>query len=128
MLALALRRPWPLAAAAVVLAAGVGFAFAFTSRRAETHFFPEELPTRRSSAQAGRPAGGSSLALNPGEPSIRSHWRSLRDGIETVVHHPQGYGLGNAGAIAVRFGDRCGPASRTTRSRASRRASPAPCS
>jgi O-antigen ligase len=31
---------------------------------------------------------------------------SLRDGIRTVVHHPQGYGLGNAGEVAFRAGER----------------------
>jgi O-antigen ligase len=36
------------------------------------------------------------------EPSIRSHLNALRDGIERVVRHPQGYGLGNAGATALR--------------------------
>ena len=33
-----------------------------------------------------------------------SHWASLRGGIETVFHHPQGYGLGNAGSTAARTG------------------------
>jgi hypothetical protein len=105
VLAVALRRWWPVAATAVVLAAGVGYAFAFTSLAPKTHFFPEDLPYQEEQARkhGGLPGGGS-LALNPGEPSLRSHWRSLRDGIETVLEHPQGYGLGNAGAIAVRFG------------------------
>jgi hypothetical protein len=105
VLAIALRSWWPVAATAVVLATGVGFAFAFTSIAPETHFFPEDLPYQEEQARKhGDLPGGSSLALNPGEPSLRSHWRSLRDGIETVFEHPQGYGLGNAGAIAVRFG------------------------
>jgi hypothetical protein len=105
VLAIALRRWWPVAATALVLAAGVGFAFAFTAVAPETHFFPEDLPYQEEQARKrGDLPGGSSLALNPGEPSLRSHWRSLRDGIETVFEQPQGYGLGNAGAIAVRFG------------------------
>jgi hypothetical protein len=105
VLAIALRRWWPVAATALVLAAGVGFAFAFTSVAPETHFFPEDLPYQEEQARRhGDLPGGGSLALNPGEPSLRSHWRSLRDGIETVLEHPQGYGLGNAGAVAVRFG------------------------
>jgi len=105
VLAVALRRWWPVAATALVLAVGVGFAFAFTSVAPRTHFFPEDLPYQEEQARKhGDLPGGSSLALNPGEPSLRSHWRSLRDGIETVFEHPQGYGLGNAGAIAVRFG------------------------
>jgi hypothetical protein len=104
VLAVALRRWWPVAVTALVLAAGVGFAFAFTSVAPETHFFPEDLPYQEEQARKrGDLPGGSSLALNPGEPSLRSHWQSLRDGIETVFEHPQGYGLGNAGAIAVRF-------------------------
>ena len=41
--------------------------------------------------------------MSLGEPSIRSHLDSLRDGIRTVLHHPQGYGLGNAGTTAQRF-------------------------
>ena len=98
VLAVALRRWWPVVATAVVLAAGVGFAFAFTSVAPETHFFPEDLPYQEEQARKhGDLPGGSSLALNPGEPSLRSHWQSLRDGIETVFEHPQGYGLGNAG-------------------------------
>jgi hypothetical protein len=105
VLAVALRRWWPVALTALVLAAGVAFAFAFTSVAPETHFFPEDLPYQEEQARKhGDLPGGSSLALNPGEPSLRSHWQSLRDGIETVFEHPQGYGLGNAGAIAVRFG------------------------
>ena len=104
VLATALRRWWPVAAAVLVLAAGVVFAFAFTSVSPETHFFPEDLPYLEQQAREhGDLPGGSSLALNPGEPSLRSHWWSLRDGIETVLRHPQGYGLGNAGSTAVRF-------------------------
>ncbi|HEY4620872.1 MAG TPA: hypothetical protein VIG93_04165, partial [Gaiellaceae bacterium] len=33
-----------------------------------------------------------------------SHLRNLRDGLETVIGHPQGYGLGNAGVVAKRTG------------------------
>lgn len=105
VLAIASRKAWPVAAAAVVVALGVGYAFAFTTVAPETHFFPEDLPYQEQQArERGELPGGGSLALNPGEPSLRSHWQSLRDGIETVVRHPQGYGLGNAGAIATRFG------------------------
>src|SRR5262249_57256130 len=31
-------------------------------------------------------------------------FRNLRDGIRVVAHHPQGYGLGNAGVVAKRTG------------------------
>lgn len=105
VLAVAVRRPWPLVASVAVVAAGVAFAFSFTAIASETHFFPADLPYQQEQARkhGGLPGGGS-LALNPGEPSLRSHWRNLRDGIETVARHPQGYGLGNAGATASRFG------------------------
>jgi hypothetical protein len=36
--------------------------------------------------------------------STSSHWRSLKAGIRTVVHHPQGFGLGNSGSTAARTG------------------------
>jgi hypothetical protein len=105
VLAISARRLWPVAAAVVVLAAGAGYALAFTSVAPKTHFFPADLPYQQEQARkhGGLPGGGS-LALNPGEPSLRSHWRNLRDGIETVARHPQGYGLGNAGSTAARFG------------------------
>ena len=105
VLAVAARRWWPVAAAALVLIVGVAYAYSFTSIAPKTHFFPADLPYQQEQArQHGGLPGGGSLALNPGEPSLRSHWRNLRDGIDTVLHHPQGYGLGNAGATASRFG------------------------
>ncbi len=68
----------------------------------------------RQGAQGIRPLrGGRNLQADPaGSPpgsgisdaSTGSHWRSLRDGIETVLRHPQGYGPGNAGSTAARTG------------------------
>ena len=105
VLAIAARRLWPVVAAVLVLGAGLAYAYSFTTVAPKTHFFPKDLPYQQEQARehGGLPGGGS-LALNPGEPSLRSHWRNLRDGIDTVFHHPQGYGLGNAGATASRFG------------------------
>ena len=112
----------------LVLAAGVGFAFAFTSVAPETHFFPEDLPYQEEQARKhGDLPGGSSLALNPGEPSLRSHWRSLRDGIETVFEHPQGTGSATQARSRCDSASRFAQASRTTRRPASRRASRARC-
>ena len=48
------------------------------------------------------PTSGDSL--DPGEPSFDSHLDNLREGIRTVIRHPQGYGLGNAGVTAKRTG------------------------
>ena len=106
VLALARRRAWPLAAAAATLVAGVAFASVFTSVAPETHFFPEEIAFQEEQARlkGGLPAGNGTISL--AEPSIRSHLRSLREDAEEVVRHPQGFGLGNAGAVARRTDER----------------------
>jgi len=106
VLAVARRRVWPIAAAAATIAAGVAFTFVFPAVTPETHFFPADLEyqERRARAEGGLPTGNT--LLDPSEPSIRSHLTSLRDGLEAVIHHPQGYGLGNAGATARRFDER----------------------
>jgi hypothetical protein len=107
VLAVARRRGWPLAAAVVVAAAGFGFAAIFHTIAPRTHWFASDLPYQRAQAKAKGPlprGSGLSGTVSLGEPSIKSHLDSLRDGIRTVVHHPQGYGLGNAGTTAQRFG------------------------
>ncbi|MFN2469318.1 MAG: O-antigen ligase family protein [Gaiellaceae bacterium] len=103
VLAAARRRPRLAALGAGALAVGVAFAFLFPHVAPTTHFFPEDIAyqTEQARKKGGLPPG--SGVLDPGEPSIRSHLTNLRDGLETVVRHPQGYGLGNAGATASRF-------------------------
>jgi hypothetical protein len=80
--------------------AGVAFALSFTEFAPTTHFLPAEIAEQERIARerGGLPEGELSLQ----EPSIKSHLTNLRDGLETVVRHPQGYGLGNAGAVASR--------------------------
>jgi hypothetical protein len=100
------KRWWPLPAAAVVVAAGFGFAAIFHHVAPRTHWFPSDLPYQQAQAKAKGPlpqGSGLDSTISLGEPSIRSHLDSLRDGIETVVKHPQGFGLGNAGTTAQRF-------------------------
>jgi hypothetical protein len=100
VLAVAWRRWWPAAAAVATIAVSVAW----------VHVFPDVAPTGKwtaSDLQLGRAnaAKHPNATGNPGstnEPSIRSHLTSLRDGARTVVHHPQGYGLGNAGQTASR--------------------------
>jgi hypothetical protein len=107
VLAAARRRWWPLPAAVAVVAVGFGFAAVFHSIAPRTHWFPSDLPYQEAQAKAKGPlprGSGLSGTVSLGEPSIRSHLDSLRDGIETVLRHPQGYGLGNAGTTAQRFG------------------------
>lgn len=107
VLAVAARRRWPLPAAAAVVGVAIGFAALFPHVAPRTHWFPSDLPYQEAQAREKGPLpAGSGLkqTASLGEPSIRSHLNSLRDGIETVAKHPQGYGLGNAGATAERFG------------------------
>jgi hypothetical protein len=85
--------------AAAVVVAGAVFVKAFTHIGPSTRFTPSELAYQRRHAHSS--AGGA--AVNGiSDASTESHWRSLRDGIETVLKHPQGYGLGNAGSTAAR--------------------------
>jgi hypothetical protein len=102
VLALARREWWPLVAAVVVVGAGIGFDHAYRHVSPTTHFLPSELKEQEQNAKK-HPAARTQL-FNFNEPSWRSHLSSLRHGLSTVVHHPQGYGLGNAGATAERFG------------------------
>jgi hypothetical protein len=106
VLAAARRRWWPLPVAAVVVAAGFGFAAIYHSIAPRTHWFPSDRPYQEAQAKAKGPlpkGSGLNGTVSLGEPSIRSHLDSLKDGVRTVVEHPQGYGLGNAGTIAQRF-------------------------
>jgi hypothetical protein len=99
VLAWAQRSAWPLAAAVAVLVAGAAFVQAYPHIGPETRFTRAELAAQRSNAKAhGAATHGVSDA------STQSHWRNLREGVRTVVHHPQGFGLGNAGVTAFRTG------------------------
>ena len=107
VIAAARRRWWPLGAAVVVVAAGFGFAAIFHTIAPRTHWFEKDIPYQQAQAKVKGPlprGSGLSGTVSLGEPSIKSHLDSLRDGIRTVVHHPQGDGLGNAGTTAQRFG------------------------
>jgi hypothetical protein len=101
VLALVRRRPAALAAAAVVVAIAVGWA----------HLFPKIAPTGnwtkvdleyQQRIATGAPTNFD--ATSASEPSLHSHWVSLREGARTMVHHPQGFGLGNVGQTASRTG------------------------
>jgi O-antigen ligase len=101
-----LRRRWaPLAAAALVLAAGAGFAAAFPKIAPETAFFPEDIPIQEAiAAEKGGLPEGTPLEVGLTDPSSESHLSELRRGAESLADHPQGYGPGNSGQAAARFG------------------------
>ena len=100
VLALARRRLWPLGAAAATLVAAFAFAQVFPSIAPRGDWTQADLVRQR--AQAAREGGVEGGPFSPEEPSIESHLSSLREGLRTVWNHPQGYGPGNAGAVAVR--------------------------
>ena len=88
------RSAWPLAACLAALVVGFAFVKAFPHIGPKTSFTPAELKVQRANAHK---TGAAKVHV-----STESHLKNLRDGIRTVVHHPQGYGLGNAGEVAFR--------------------------
>ena len=97
---------WPAGAAVFTVAVGFAFASVFHDIAPRTHWFKTDLPYQEAQAKQKGPLptdSGLKGTVTIGEPSIRSHWESLKAGIHTVVHHPQGYGLGNSGTTAQRF-------------------------
>ncbi|MGH3072771.1 MAG: O-antigen ligase family protein [Gaiellaceae bacterium] len=94
-----LRSWWPVAAAVVLVAASFFFVRAYPDIAPETRYTAEELEIQR---EGGRREPTSRDPFSPGESSFSSHLDSLEEGIETVVEHPHGYGVGNAGVTAKR--------------------------
>jgi hypothetical protein len=102
VLAFVTRRWWPVGAAVAMLAVSVAWVHVFPHVAPTGKWTQQDLVQQRNQARAQPGASGSAGSID--EPSIRSHWISLREGVRTVVHHPQGYGLGNAGQTASRTG------------------------
>jgi hypothetical protein len=102
VLAYMLRHWWPVAAAVATLAISVAWVHVFPHVAPEGKWTKQDLVLQRNIAKQHPGATGNAGSIN--EPSIHSHWISLREGVRTVVRHPQGYGLGNAGQTASRTG------------------------
>jgi hypothetical protein len=100
VLAFLLRRWWPVAAAVLTLAVSAAWVHVFPHVAPEGKWTQQDLVQQRNKAKQNPGASGSAASLD--EPSLHSHWVSLREGARTVIHHPQGYGLGNAGQTASR--------------------------
>jgi O-antigen ligase len=94
------RRVRPVVLAVAVAVVGLVFVKEYTHFGPQTHFTPAELRIQEHHAET---AGvGSNDATSANDASTSEHLASLRDGIRTVVHHPWGFGLGNAGVTASR--------------------------
>ena len=102
VLALAARTWRPVALAVVIVGVAIGWAHVFPSIGPTGHWTKADLVKQRQHAKASGPASGS--ALSESEPSLHEHWFALKDGLHTVIHHPQGFGLGNVGQTASRTG------------------------
>ncbi len=102
VLAVAQRRFLPVLLAAASLVVGVGFVKAFPHVGPSTSYTQAELEILREQGKQNPEV--SDDPLSTGDASTASHLRNLRDGIRTVMHHPQGFGLGNAGVSASRTG------------------------
>jgi hypothetical protein len=102
VLAFVKRRWWPVAAAIATLAVSVAWVHVFPHVAPQGEWTQQDLVRQRNNAKNQPGASGSAGSID--EPSIHSHWISLREGVRTVVHHPQGFGLGNAGQTASRTG------------------------
>ena len=103
VLALASRDWRPVVLSAVVVAVTVGWAHAFPKIGPTGKWTKADLVYQQKQAHATKgPTSGSALSEN--EPSLHEHLTELKDGIHTVIHHPQGFGLGNVGQTASRTG------------------------
>lgn len=113
------RQQWRLglvAGAVGVVLVGVAFVKVYPHIGPRTTFTPTELVYQRQHAhlassstaplrlprQTATAAAGAPAESGLSDASTQSHWRSLLDGIKTVVRHPQGFGPGNAGSTAAR--------------------------
>lgn len=96
------RRPQELAGAVAVVVAAFAWAQLFPSLAPTGDWTKRDLVRQQQLAEQS-PTGEFCAACG-NEPSLRSHWNSLRGGFQTVVGHPQGYGLGNVGQTASRTG------------------------
>lgn len=102
LLAIVRRRWLPVILAVASIGIGAAFVKAFPDIGPSTRYTTHELEVLR--ANARRNPGVSNDPFSAGESSTSSHLRNLRDGIELVIEHPQGHGLGNTGASASRSG------------------------
>jgi O-Antigen ligase len=100
VLALVRRRGRALVLAVLVVGIGFGFVKTYDHFAPRTHFTPTELAAQERHARQHPNASHDPTAAN--EASTSEHLSELKAGVRTVVHHPWGFGLGNAGVTAER--------------------------
>jgi hypothetical protein len=97
----ALRRAvFPAGLAVLVAVLGFAFVKAYDHLGPRAHFTPTELAQQE--ANAHRNPGANNDPTSANESSASEHFASFRAGARTAIHHPWGFGVGNAGVTAVR--------------------------
>jgi hypothetical protein len=94
------RRLFPLALAVLVAIIGLAFVKGYDHVAPRAHFTRSELRIQESNATQHPQT--SNDATSADESSAGEHLSSFRAGARTALHHPWGFGLGNAGVTAVR--------------------------
>src|SRR5439155_3451846 len=79
VLAFVTERWWPVAAAVVTIAVSVAWVHVFPHVAPEGRWAKQDLVQQRNIAKQNPGASGSAGSIN--EPSIHSHWISLREGV-----------------------------------------------
>ncbi len=88
-----------LGAGVLVVVVGLAFVKVYPHVAPSTTFTAQELKEQRQNAH--KPGSGPAVSGFE-DASTSSHLRSLREGIKSVLRHPQGFGPGNAGSTASR--------------------------
>jgi hypothetical protein len=95
------RRPIVFVAAVAVIAVAIGWAHLFPKIGPTGEFTKVDKTYQQAIGENG-PKDFSAASIS--EPSLHEHWLALKSGVHTMIHHPQGYGLGNVGQTASRTG------------------------
>jgi len=95
------RRPVVFVAAVAVIAVAIGWAHLFPKIGPKGRFTKVDVTYQQAIGKNG-PKRFS--AASTSEPSLHEHWLALKGGVHTMIHHPEGYGLGNVGQTASRTG------------------------
>jgi hypothetical protein len=100
VLAVLRRRAFPAVLAVAVAVIGFAFVKTYDQLGPRTHFTPPELRQQEANARAHPTASHDAASAN--ESSVAEHFSSFRAGARTALHHPWGFGVGNAGVTAAR--------------------------
>jgi hypothetical protein len=102
VLAAVRRRPFALVVAVLVVGVTFGWTHLFPKIAPTGTFTKNDLTYQQYRAAHTENGGAPFSPTSASEPSLHSHWVSLRGGLQTMADHPLGLGLGNVGQTASR--------------------------